>query len=309
MTLLAVLVLAIPALARELYWDDGLDEGTIMHRMAGVLNHDYEGEGPGDTDGELGMVSGFTVWWQWDWSRNDKVSLRTVGSWGQPDQIIYTTGFDEDYSYENIGGHWWRITFDEPVEVPGEFFGVVSSYYDSDINICYDGAQEWDSPHSWYYGWQELTYGDFRIRVEWEAGASYPYVYGMDPDDGEADVWRGSEIVFHCKDDHSKIDRSTVSFTAYDSSLGNSRAAGLDSETNGIIPGQFYFSDISDPKDVLCTFDPDGPLPVDRITCIVDGKLADEWGTEMGLDFIWSFTTEGYQSVEEASWGQIKATF
>jgi hypothetical protein len=144
-----------------------------------------------------------------------------------------------------------------------------------------------------------------------------PYVDGMDPDDGDSGVPMDTDIVFHCKDELSGIDVTTIVFTVEDQSRrSGGRALGPDSvlavgradpQPAGEISGTLDIND-DDLMDVVCTFTPDSDLPVDLITCTVDGCLANRRGREMGDDFVWTFTTGNY-GVEPTTWGGIKAGF
>jgi len=133
-----------------------------------------------------------------------------------------------------------------------------------------------------------------------------PYVNGMDPDDGQVDVPLDANIVFHCVDDLSKIDLATIDFTARDTSLHAEHTVGLGSP-NRTIDGDLDVDD-TDPKDVVCTFDPtDNFTPGDTITNTVAAGLADVKGNEMADDWVWTFDIEG--AVTSTTWGAIKAEF
>ena len=182
--------------------------------------------------------------------------------------------------------------------------------------VAYDGHLTW----AWYSGRWDPDY-DWGVTALIQCRAETavpdldpPYVDGMDPDGGEADVPLDSDIVFHCMDDLSGIDTTTIDFEATDTSLtacrvvSPSAALGVTASPARTIAGDLDIDD-GDLNDVVCTFDPTDDLPVDLITCTVYGTLADRKGTELGDDFIWTFTTEGYQTVKEATWGQIKSEF
>lgn len=322
MTLLAVLVPAIPALAEELYWDDdiGSDAGylTPIYRPA-VLFHDAAGEGqPGDTGGLDGVITQLRVFYEL-YDEDDAVD-------------IYIYSRDGDNPGESLAGpldysvnrqDWVYYNFDEQVELPGEFFIVVigDGFNLSRIQVDgTDGYDDWDYYHSrvWQSSHWDTVQWDLRMRIEWEPGyADYdpPYVDDMDPDDGEADVPEDSLIVFHCKDDSRGVDASTIDFNVQDDSLSGSgwamsvgAACRIAYEPTRNIYGNLDI-DETDPNDILCTFTPYQYLPIGRITCTVDGSLADKAGNEMGDDFVWSFTTEGYQSAKQSTWGQIKSSF
>ncbi|MCK4594790.1 Ig-like domain-containing protein, partial [bacterium] len=134
-----------------------------------------------------------------------------------------------------------------------------------------------------------------------------PYVDGMDPDDGEVQVPLDSTIVFHCKDDDSGVDVTTIDFIAQDSSLTGGRALGIGSP-NRVIDGNLDIDD-EDINDVVCTFTPtDEFYEADTITCTVDGDLADMKGNLLGDDWVWTFYTYDPEfAVEETTWGAIKA--
>ncbi len=150
----------------------------------------------------------------------------------------------------------------------------------------------------------------------WSPG-NPPWVEGMDPDDGDSGVPVDTDIVFHCVDDLSPIETDTIVFTVEDQSrrLGGGALYPGSSlpvlqgnpQPTGEISGTLEIDDY-DPLDVVCTFTPDEDLPVDLITCTVDGCLADTKGNEMEEDFVWAFSTGNY-GVEETTWGAIKAEF
>jgi hypothetical protein len=140
-----------------------------------------------------------------------------------------------------------------------------------------------------------------------------PYVDGMDPGDGDSDVPEDTDIIFHCKDELSRVDIDTIDFTARDTSLHASRvispsaAVTAGYEPNRTIDGDLDIDD-TDPKDVICTFDPtDDLMEDDIITCTVAAGLADIRDNEMEEDFVWSFDTG--VAVDETTWGAIKAAF
>jgi hypothetical protein len=141
-----------------------------------------------------------------------------------------------------------------------------------------------------------------------------PYVDEVYPEDGDYDVPRNTDIVFHCKDDRAGVDVDTIDFTVRDTSLGTAITRGA-GELSGVSPKPTYIIDgdldidDSDPNDVVCTFDPYDPLPpLGIITCTVAAGLADEVGNEMVEDFVWIFeTAELWDVVDEASWGEVKA--
>ncbi len=139
-----------------------------------------------------------------------------------------------------------------------------------------------------------------------------PYVDGLDPDDGEVQVPVDSTIVFHCKDDISKVETDTIDFSAQDTSLGGSRfvsagaALSVAYDSTRSISGDLDIDD-TDEQDIICTFTPDDDFyEGDTITCTVAAGLADSRGNEMEDDFVWTFDT--WSGVEETTWGTIKAT-
>ena len=148
-----------------------------------------------------------------------------------------------------------------------------------------------------------------------------PYVYDMEPDDGDSGVPVDTDIVFHCwctiGECYGRIDTDTIVFTVEDqlrrsggralSTSSSSASSHVGPRPVGEISGTLVIDD-SDPYAVACTFTPDEDLPVDLITCTVDGCLADTYGYEMGDDFVWTFSTGDY-SVQETTWGAIKAVF
>ncbi|MCK4594913.1 hypothetical protein KAU45_10460, partial [bacterium] len=81
-----------------------------------------------------------------------------------------------------------------------------------------------------------------------------------------------------------------------------------DFKAAGEISGSLDIND-DDPNDVICTFDPDDPLPPDTITCTVAAGLADDLGNVTDSDIVWSFDVIGSGVDDNATWGQIKAEF
>ena len=309
LTLFAVLVLATPALAIELYWDDDWEtsEGYLpgIYKPA-VLFNDAGGTGqPGDTDGEVGIIESLRVYFYFggcDLSGLE-IYIYSVAGGNPGEPLAGPLPFTSVSDYP-----WTQLYLDEPVEVPGEFFVVLIGGWEQAVTE--DSTEDdWPEYHSRFYSgshWSSRTH-DLRIRIEWETDTEPPYVADMEPTDGESDAPIDSTIVFHCKDDGVGVDSTTVVFTAEDSSLSSGPAISIGA-LNGLIAGDLYI-DNSDPNDILCAFIPDEDLPYgDMITCTVDGDLADSQGNEMGEDFVWSFTTEDCR-VEEATWGEIKASF
>jgi hypothetical protein len=143
-----------------------------------------------------------------------------------------------------------------------------------------------------------------------------PFVTGMDPADGESDVILNTTIVFHCKDYISGVDTDTIDFSVRDTSLdpgsasvSSAFAVGVEYAGAGVITGDLDING-ANPLDVICTFTPDDYLPPDTtIICVVDDKLADLLGNEMGYNFIWTFDTGEDVKVEQTTWGAIKAEF
>jgi hypothetical protein len=232
-------------------------------------------------------------------------------AWGY---LLYRCDIDFDPYYEIYGGHyWWGVYFDS-----GFWYMLVrTNAYDDE---CYfdqsgGGSGPWySSSHMW-----GSAYDFFQIVDGWGWGHDYPpYVDGMDPDDGDTEVPVDTDIVFHCVEDgYWRLDIDTIVFTVQDQSqragdgalrVGSSSLSMRGNpRPTGEITGTLVIDD-SDSWDVVCTFTPDSDLPVDVITCMVDGCLASIYGGEMGDDFIWTFSTGNY-GVEEKSWGAIKAEF
>ncbi len=230
--------------------------------------------------------------------------------WGY---LLYRCDVTFDPNYVVYAGHyWWASWFDS-----GFWYMLCrTNAYDDQ---CYfdnggGGSGPWYSSSSMW----GTAYDFFQV-IECLEGPDLtpPYVDGMDPDDGESGVPVDTDIVFHCLDEFMGVDVSTIVFTVEDQSRqsgggalrigssslsthGNPRPAG---EISGVL-------DIDDTilQDVICTFTPDSDLPVDVITCTVDGCLADRHGNEMGDDFVWTFSTGNYD-VEQKSWGAVKAEF
>jgi hypothetical protein len=151
----------------------------------------------------------------------------------------------------------------------------------------------------------------------WSFGvdASAPTVGGRDPADGATGVDPDIDIVFHVYDAGVGVDTGSIDFTVQDTSLmpGNralsvgSGAAHVGYAPAGVIPGDLDIDD-SDTGDVVCTFDPDDPLPPDAITCTVAAGLADDLGNETDEAIVWSFNITG-EDVANTTWGAIKAEF
>jgi hypothetical protein len=204
----------------------------------------------------------------------------------------------------------------EEVEVEQDTYFVIG--YDVTTyggQISYNGYNTW----SWYGGYwdPDANYGRTDlIQCLAESGIEDldpPYVDGMDPDDGEVEVPLDSNIVFHCKDDLSGIDTTTIDFTVQDSTLSGDRAMRVGATVSvtaspaRTLPGDLDIDD-SDLTDVVCTWDGDDDFYEGVIiTCTVDGALADRKGNEMGDDFIWTFDAEG--AVANTTWGAIKGEF
>jgi hypothetical protein len=178
------------------------------------------------------------------------------------------------------------------------------------LNICPGSYRYWSGD-----GWILMNNTIETMMMSGPVDNDPPYVYGVDPEDGAVDVPVDSNIVFHCKDDRHHVELFTIDFTARDTTLSGGRALhtgasmSVDFDSTNIIPGDLDFDD-TDPKDVVCTFDPTDDLnDEDTITCTVAAGLADSCGNEMVDDFVWSFETEEIPNVEQKSWGAVKAEF
>jgi hypothetical protein len=182
------------------------------------------------------------------------------------------------------------------------------------INLYPGDYREWSGD-----GW--ILYNN-AIRYMMDGGEyHYVDVDCIDPFPGDSGVPVDTDIVFACisavGDGFGCIDTDTIVFTAEDQSRRSgdgalhSGSSSLSTRGNpkpaGEISGTLDIDD-SDESCVICTFTPDEDLPVDRITCTVDGCLADTDGYMMGEDFVWTFSTGNY-GVEQTTWGAIKAGF
>jgi hypothetical protein len=142
-----------------------------------------------------------------------------------------------------------------------------------------------------------------------------PYVEDLDPGDGDTDVPLNYPVVFHCKDDLSRVLTHTIDFTVRDDTLGGGRFVGTGAALSSTaspartLSGELVVDD-GDPLDVVCTWTGNDPFyPGEIITCTVSGELSDRRGNRMGGDFGWSFETSSGAGVEETTWGAIKAGF
>jgi hypothetical protein len=222
--------------------------------------------------------------------------------WGY---VIYECNIDIDPDYEIGAGHYWGASW---FTSGFWYIAVASNAWDDMAYFDYGGS----GSGPWYSSQSQwgAAYGFFQVinGTMGEPEFDPPYVTGMDPDDGEADVPLDSNIVFHCIDDEHDVDVDTIDFTAADSSLGNGYALSAGSP-NRTLAGDFEM-DETDPADIVCTFDPDDDFYCsDTITCTVAAGLADEKGNPTEDDFVWTFTTESCPSVTQTTWGAIKADF
>jgi len=213
---------------------------------------------------------------------------------------------------------WTYVSKEAPATwVADNTNGTIYCAVNADFNVA--GVNMYPGDYRYWSGDGWVLYNNIiqnLMEGQWYPGEG-PYVTGMDPDDGDSGVPVETDIVFHCVDDLSAVDTDTIVFTVEDQSLGMAGAvlhscASLPAlqvgrRPTGEITGTLDIDD-SDPRDVLCTFDPDSDLPVDLIKCTVDGDLADSRGNPMGDDFVWTFNTGNY-GVEQTTWGAIKAGF
>ncbi|MCX7022372.1 MAG: hypothetical protein NTW26_08905 [bacterium] len=130
----------------------------------------------------------------------------------------YEITFDPSYSMD-AGHYWWAFG------MSSGFVYMLCEAHAYDYMVYFDygggGAGPW---YSSQYMWGEAY--DFFQTVEGDTGPpdlDPPYVTGMDPDDGQADVPTDSTIVFHCVDDLHPIDTTTIDFTVLDSTLSGDR--------------------------------------------------------------------------------------
>jgi hypothetical protein len=233
-------------------------------------------------------------------------------SWGY---LLYRCDIDLDPDYDIDAGHYWGASYFSS----GFWYMLVRTNAYDDQEYFDQGGGGSGPWYSSQYMWG-TAYDFFQI-IDGVGGWTppVPYVDGMDPDDGDDEVPLDVDIVFHCKDDGHPIDTDTIVFTVEDQSRRPGRGAPVSDSAltagrvnprpTGEISGILSIDD-ADLFDVRCTFDPDADLPVDLITCIVDGSLANSKGWVMGDDFVWSFETEDPgPGVVQTTWGAIKAEF
>jgi len=178
------------------------------------------------------------------------------------------------------------------------------------LNVCPGSYKSWSGD-----GWTLMNNTMQLLMGGSTPDTEPPYITGMDPDDGEVGVPLDSNIVFECVDDLSKIDLATIDFTARDTTLSSGRtlhssgaSLSVNFESTRTVAGDLDIDD-TDPKDVVCTFDPTDDLNEgDTISCTVSAGLADTKGNEMADDFVWTFDTTG-EDVATTTWGAIKAEF
>ena len=251
-----------------------------------------------------------------------------VGVPGKPDRNnSLLGGYETFYEGSHSGDTWVRFDLaTRPLLSTGDvFFAMSDDSIEGQDNAPQDNQGPGPADSAWWYfdggSWSDYdTFVAILIRVFVdddlsEPDTTPPFVADMEPTDGESDVPIDSDIVFHCKDDDSGVDTTTIDFTAEDTTLGASlvvstgAAARLGASPAGEIAGDLDVDD-ADLLDVVCTFTPDADLPYeDTITCTVDGALADLEANEMGDDFVWSFDTEEAPNVVTTTWGVIKADF
>jgi hypothetical protein len=214
--------------------------------------------------------------------------------------------------------YWTFVNKESPATwVADNTSGYVLVAVNEDYNVA--GVNMYPGDYRYWSGDGWTMYNNIiqnLMEGQWYPGDP-PYVDGMDPDDGDTGVSVYTDIVFHCCHDLFRIDIDTIVFTVEDQSRrSGGRALGpasalvvgqVDPHPAGEISGTLDIDD-TDPLDVLCTFDPDEDLPVDRITCTVAAGLSTIRGDVMEEDFVWSFTTGNY-GVETTTWGTIKAGF
>jgi hypothetical protein len=257
----------------------------------------------GPTSGDYGWVVWFDVGGLGPPS-GDPYSAESYGPYTPESTGDYTVYTYVDLSLEDVtveDGTYFVIGYDNT------YLGGQDYYNGYDTWAWYSGY--WDPDSSW--GRTALIQCLAETAIP---DVDPPYVDGMDPGGGDSDVPLDSNIVFHCKDDGSGVDVDTLDFTVSDTSLRGGRVISSSAALSATLsPTRTIAGDLdvddTDLNDVVCTFDPDDPLPVDIITCTVDGTLADRKGNEMGDDVVWSFTTEGYETVENSTWGRIKGEF
>lgn len=217
---------------------------------------------------------------------------------GTPDTVVNTDTGDDQWGYD--------LYHSDISLAPADYFsGTAGTTYW--IEFYYTGGTYYwlcESGGNMYQSGSNTGYDAF-FRVNGTAGgdSTPPEVSGMVPGDGDTGVDPGSDIVFHCTDDSSGINTSTIDFDVEDTTMSSGIVVTV-SGSNGAISGTLDIDD-TDPNDVVCTFTPDADLPPDEITCTVAGTLEDNAGNDMGVDEVWSFQVTGF-AVEDSSWGEIK---
>ncbi|HUT98962.1 MAG TPA: Ig-like domain-containing protein [bacterium] len=306
-----------PPTEYEFYWDDGIVSSCWVWFTAG--NYWAVKFDQAKTGGADGYVTkyGAVAYPDWPDSTYQGCYMHTfedVG--GYPGSSL-----DNEYLGFTQGGVFEWVYPGSPVFVDGGVFYIAFRQFGNYPYTDAIGVDAVAGTHNWtgYQGsWAPSTaFSDFMIRCYWNdeipEDDSSPYVTGMDPADGAEDVPVDTTIVFHVVDDISGVDVATIEFTVEDASK-NVHSFALAFNIGGLSPirvisGTLYIDD-DDLNDVVCIFFPDDDLPEgETITCTVDGTLADCCGNRMGEDFVWTFTTKDYQSVEDTTWGRVKALY
>ncbi|HDR06899.1 MAG TPA: hypothetical protein ENN88_04625 [Candidatus Coatesbacteria bacterium] len=301
----------------EFYWDDGtMSNFWCWYTGGNYWAVQFDEEKTGGADGYV-VRYGAVTYPDWPDSTYQGCNMHTFADEsGSPGGSLDSTylGFTE-------GGVFQWVEPDSPVLVTGGVFYIafeqLGTYPDCD-SIAVDALA---GTHNWtgYGGFWSPTdiFGDFMIRCYWDDEAPEdfqpPYVEDLSPADGAEDVPVNTVIIFHTKDDLSGVDPQTVRFTAEYAPEAHHRFAlflGLGARSPaGAIPGALYIDD-SNPNDMVCIFIPDEDLDEGALViCTVGGELADYFGNAMGDDFLWAFSTREQPSVENVTWGRIKALY
>ncbi|MCK4593104.1 hypothetical protein KAU45_01290, partial [bacterium] len=299
--LLVLLALGVVAFAAEYQfstgtWDQTPDMAGSSDGWGEWFVTVFENDTGDDVDiTELGMPCcgpasgdyGWVVWYDvggMDPPPGNPYSADDYGPYTPESPSDYTVYTYVDLSEEELvveDGTYFNIGYDNT------YLGGQIYYNDYPSWAWYSGY--WDPESSW--GRTDLI----QCRAEtFITETDPPYVDGLDPADGDTEVPVDSPIVFHCKDDDSGIDITTIDFSVQDTSLSGglvvSASAALSTHTSPArtLPGDLDIDD-TDINDVVCTWTGDDDFLIGEvITCTVAGTLADNQGNELGDDFVWT---------------------
>ena len=179
MMMFLLVLLVLPLMAVELYWDDSMGAHNISSGELYAVQFDEE-----KTNGYSGWVTqvGTFIWWE---TYNYEFSIYADDGEGYPGELLHTFDTTDGWPWEDSWGYYW-FDVEPSVYVSTSIFYVAAKglyipeagYYSL---LTHDDESEGE--HDWVYDpyteeWyliEDSQFGDLTIRCYWEPDCPFDH--------------------------------------------------------------------------------------------------------------------------------------